>query len=122
MFDPPVPGARLHLRQIGSHKCDDILEVWEAPDGGILLVVIGERPRTVALRADDAITIEAREESRGMDTSVTLVREGEGELLATGTVTLTTDGIHGPALARRLMPLAGKLGFAVRLLTRSRSE
>ena len=113
MSIPPVPRARLSLRQIGSHEVDDVLEVWEAPDGSV--VVDGMRPQEARLRVGDVMAIDVRGENWETETRVSLVREGARSLLASGMVTPSTDGIHGPTLATKLAPLAKRAGFVVEL-------
>ncbi len=115
MSNPPVPNARLSLRQIGSHEVDDVLEVWEVPEGIVLVVVDGVRPQKVTLGAGDVLAIDVRDEPWGTETRVSLVRGEARSLLASGTVTPSTDGIHGPTLATKLAPLAKKAGFVVEL-------
>jgi hypothetical protein len=115
-MDVELTGARLVSRQEGMAEEDDSVLVWETPDGGVLLEVRGSARRTVRLAAGDALIVGYRVFADGADTTLTLVRGGERTLLASGGISMTADGLHGPTLAAKLEPAARRVGCAVELV------
>lgn len=95
----------------GAHDGDDDVALY-ADDQGVRIDVRGD---VTELRAGDILVVEVHAVGDGEDTTLTLIRDGVRTRLATGGISMTVQGMHGPTLADQLREWVSPIGCVVRL-------